>query len=223
MRIRRATLTVDRPSEAVAFYREVLELPIAVHDGRATVEIGRSRLVLEEGDEFDGVHHLAFAIAPADFELARTWLSQRVEPILVDGSDVIEGPEGWNSRSVYFLGPEGILLELIARDADEHMPATQGQVPRLLALSEVGIGVPDVAQGVRTLEQDLGLPAFPPQGTQFAPVGDHDGLIILVGQDRIWFPTQAQQAARGPVTVELAAPRAGRLSLRKAATVLADD
>lgn len=160
-------------------------------------------------------------IAPADFELARAWLIERVEPILVDGSDVIEGPEGWNSRSVYFLGPEGILLELIARDADAQVPATPGQIPRLLALSEVGIGVPDVAQAVRTLQQNLGLPAFPPQGLQFAPVGDHDGLVILVDQNRIWFPTQAQQAADGPVTVELAVPCAGRLSLRKAATVLA--
>lgn len=103
VRIRRATLTVSRPDEAVAFYRDALNLPIAMHDGRATVEIGRSTLVLEQGDDFDGVHHLAFGIAPADFELARTWLNQRVEPILVDGLDVTEGPEGWNSKSVYFL------------------------------------------------------------------------------------------------------------------------
>lgn len=223
MRILKATLTVARPDAAVAFYRDVLELPVAVYDGRVTVGIGFSSLVLEQGDDFEGVHHLAFGIAPADFELARTWLRQRVEPIMVEGSDVVEGPDGWNSRSLYFLGPEAILLELIARDADAHVPATQGQAPPVLSLSEVGIGVPDVAQAVLTLEQDLGLPAFPPQGTQFAPVGGHDGLIILVDQERIWFPTQTHQAAHGPVTVELEAPRAGRLSLRKLATVLAGD
>jgi catechol-2,3-dioxygenase len=221
VRILKATLTVAQPDEAAAFYRDVLELPVAVHDGRVTIGIGFSSLVLEQGDDFDGVHHLAFGIAPADFELARIWLRERAEPILVDGSDVIDGPDGWNSRSLYFLGPEATLLELIARDADAHVPATQGQVPPVLSLSEVGIGVPDVAQAVRTLEQDLGLPAFPPQGTQFAPVGSHDGLIILVDQDRIWFPTETQQAARGPVTVELEAPRAGRQSLRKSATILA--
>jgi hypothetical protein len=43
----------------------------------------------------------------------------------------------------------------------------------------------------------------------------------LVDQNRIWFPTDAQQAARGPVTVKLAAPRAARLSLRQSATVVA--
>jgi len=139
----------------------------------------------------------------------------------VDGSEVIEGPEGWDSRSVYFLGPEDIVLEFIARDADSSAPAGDGRVPRPLSLSEVGIGVPSVPEAVRALTGELGLPTFPPQGAQFAPVGDHDGLIILVDQNRIWFPTDAQQAARGPVTVKLAAPRAARLSLRESGTVVA--
>ena len=116
MKIGQASLTVSRLDQAADFYRDILELPVVARDGSATVTIGSSRLVLEPGEDFDGVHHLAFGIAPVDFELARTWLSQRVEPIVVDGSEVIEGPEGWNSRSVYFLGPEDIVLEFIARD-----------------------------------------------------------------------------------------------------------
>jgi len=222
VQIEEVTLTVTGLAAAARFYRDVLELPVAEQSGQATVTIGSSRLVLQEGDQFAGAHHLAIGIAPADFEVARGWLGQRVEPIAVDGSEVIEGPEGWNSRSLYFLGPEGIVLELIARDADSSAPAGDGQAPRPLSLSEVGIGVPSVADAVRALTGELGLPTFPPQGAQFAPVGDHDGLIILVDQNRIWFPTDAQQAAQGPVTVKLAAPRAGRLSLRQSATLVAD-
>lgn len=176
---------------------------------------------MEEGAEFSGVHHLAIGIAPADVEVARDWLSQRVEPFVVDGSEVIDGPEGLDSRSVYFLGPEDIVLELIARDADSCAPAGDGRVPRPLSLSEVGIGVADVAAAVRALTGELGLPTFPPQGALFAPVGGHDGLIILVDQDRIWFPMDAQQPARGPVRVTVAAPRAGRLALRRSATDIA--
>jgi len=222
VQIEEVTLTVTGLAAAARFYRDVLELPVAEQSGQATVTIGSSRLVLQEGDQFAGAHHLAIGIAPADFEVARGWLGQRVEPIAVDGSEVIEGPKGWNSRSLYFLGPEGIVLELIARDADSSAPAGDGQAPRPLSLSEVGIGVPSVAGAVRALTGELGLPTFPPQGAQFAPVGGHDGLIILVDQNRIWFPTDAQQAARGPVTVKLAAPRAGRLSLRQSATLVAD-
>jgi len=39
---------------------------------------------------------VAFGISPHDFDLARTWLNGRVEPILVDDSEIIEGPEDWN-------------------------------------------------------------------------------------------------------------------------------
>ncbi len=221
MQIQEVALTVTGLAAAARFYKDVLELPVAEQPGQVTVTIGSSRLVLEAGDQFAGAHHLAIGIAPADFEVARGWLSQRVEPIVVDGSEVIEGPDGWDSRSVYFLGPEDIVLEFIARDADSSASAGDGQVPRPLSLSEVGIGVPSVAGAVRALTDELGLPTFPPQGAQFAPVGNHDGLIILVDQNRIWFPTDAQQAARGPVTVKLAAPWAACLSLRESATVVA--
>jgi len=221
MQIQEVALTVTGLAAAARFYRDVLELPVTEQPGQAMVTIGSSRLVLEEGDQFTGAHHLAIGITPADFEVARGWLSQRVEPIVVNGSEVIEGPEGWDSRSVYFLGPEDIVLEYIARDADSSAPAGDGQAPRPLSLSEVGIGVASVPGAVRALTGELGLPTFPPQGAQFAPVGDHDGLIILVDQNRVWFPTDAQQAARGPVTVKLTAPQAARLSLRQSATIVA--
>jgi catechol-2,3-dioxygenase len=221
MQIQQVALTVTGLAAAARYYRDVLELPVAEQPGQATVTIGSSQLVLQEGDQFAGAHHLAIGIAPVDFEVARSWLRRRVNPIVVDGSEVIEGPEGWDSRSLYFLGPEGIVLELIARDADSSAPAGDGHVPRPLSLSEVGIGVPHVADAVRALTGELGLPTFPPQGAEFAPVGGHDGLIILVDQNRIWFPTDAHQAARGPVTVKLAAPQAGCLSLRQSATVVA--
>jgi catechol-2,3-dioxygenase len=219
MRIRRVTLTVDRPEQVAAFYRDVLQFPVTVEGRRASVTVGSSRVVFESGDHFRGVHHLAFGVSPADFELARAWLGQRVEPIIVNGSEVIEGPEGWDSTSVYFLGPEGIVLEFIARAADRGVPASEGDVPRPLCISEVGIGVPDVTEAVRTLGRDLGLPPFPPQEARFAPVGGHDGLIILVDQERIWFPTTSKQAANGPVFVEIEAPRAAHLALRQTATV----
>ncbi len=185
------------------------------------MRVGSSRLILEPGDHFHGVHHVAFGIAPADFELTRAWLSQRVNPILVDGSEVIVGPEGWHSKSVYFLGPEDILLEFIAREADGHMSASEADVPQPLSISEVGIGVPDVADAVDTLTDQLGLPAFPPQGTHFAPVGGHNGLIILVDEERIWFPTASHQAAQGPVALEIEGLRPARVSLTNKATVFA--
>ena len=127
MEIRQVALTLSRPeAAAAAFYRDVLELPVSTAGGQVRVTIGSSCLVLERGEQFHGVHHLALGIAPADFELARSWLSQRVAPISVDGSEVIDGPEGWDSNSLYFLGPEDIVLEYIARQAHGHLPQAKG-------------------------------------------------------------------------------------------------
>lgn len=115
-----------------------------------------------------------------------------------------------------------ILLEFIAREADEGISVSGAAVPRPLSISEVGIGVPDVADAVAALAEQLGLPTFPPQGTHFAPVGGHDGLVILVDEERIWFPTAAHRAARGPVVLEIAGPRPARVSLTSRATVFAN-
>lgn len=222
MKIREVTLTVQRLADVARFYRDVLRLPVASKDGQAEVTAGSSRLMLKPAGSFRGVHHLAFGIAPADFALARSWLEQRVDLIAADGSVVIDGPDGWHSRSLYFLGPEDILLELIARDADATASGSDGSVPRILSISEVGTGVPDVAAAVRTLTQTLGLPTFPPQGGGFAPVGSHDGLLIVVDQDRIWFPSYHQPAAQGTLAVRIEAPRAAALQLTSDTSIFAN-
>ena len=221
MKIREVTVTVDSLSGAADFYGDVLRLPVEVGAGRAEVTVGSSRLVLRAGEPFQGVHHLAFGIRPADVQVARTWLEERVALIPDDGSVVIDGPAGWNSRSFYFLGPEDILLELIARDADATAEGGGGAAPRMLNISEVGIAVPDVAAAVRTLTQDLLLPTFPPQGPGFAPVGNHDGLLIVVDQDRTWFPSYHASAAQGPLMVHIEAPRAASLRLTSGTTIVA--
>lgn len=213
MKIHEVSLTVEHLRDSANFYADVLRFPVALSDGLAQVTVGSSRLVLKPGEPFHGVHHLAFGIPPADFVLAQAWLEERVTLIEVNGSVVIDGPAGWNSRSLYFLGPEEILLELIARDADVTAPGSAGTDPRVLSISEVGIGVPDVAAAVRTLTQEWRLPPFPPQGAAFAPVGDHNGLLIVVDQERIWFPSYHQSAARGSLELQLEAPQAVPLNL----------
>lgn len=207
MRIRQVTMTARQPERAARFYADVLGLRTEKGPGVEVVAIGRSRLTMEQGEAFAGVHHLAFGIAPADFERAHGWLDERVELLTASGSQVIIGPEGWDSRSLYFLGPEDIVLELIARDADAGTPASDGPTPTLHAISEVGIAVPDVPAAVHRLGADMGLPPFPPQGPTFAPVGGHDGLLIVVQEDRVWFPTEGLTAAGGPVHVQVEGSR----------------
>lgn len=206
MKILDIAFTVQDLPASVKFYRDTLDMPVRETNDRAVVHAGSTRLTLIPGKRFDGVHHMAFGIVPLEFELAHAWLSERVSLLVNDGSEVIIGSPEWNSRSLYFLGPEDIILEFIARDADADETPGSGESPRILSISEIGIGVPDVSATVHRLSHELALPPFFSQGENFAPVGNHDGLLIVVHQDRIWFPTQSLRAARGPLHVRIEAP-----------------
>ncbi|AHH16911.1 glyoxalase-like domain-containing protein [Nocardia nova SH22a] len=222
MKIFEIALTATSLDSSAEFYRDLLGLAVSEKDGGIVVEVGSSRLVVSEGVAFEGVHHLAFGISPHDFDPAYRWLGQRTPLVSLEGVDFFDGPAGWDSRSVYFRGPDGILLELIARQADRAEPATDGEAPRLLSISEVGIAVPDVGAAVRDLAASFGLPAFTPQLPGFTPVGGHDGLLILVDADRTWFPTERDMPAGGPVTVDIdAAVPGGPVELRAGAVVQA--
>jgi len=226
VQIRRVTLTVESLDQAADFYRDVLQFPVAAKAGGVAVTVGSSLLLLEPGEHFRGVHHMAFGITPADFELARAWFGQRVEPIVVDGSEVIEGPQGWNATSVYFLGPEGILLEFIARASDGGVHRARVMCPdrcpsaRLASVfltSPTRSAPSPVNWGCRpSPARDALCPGRQPRRT------NHPGRLILVDDERIWFPTDSARAARGPVALKIDAPRTARLTLRQTATVLVD-
>lgn len=206
MKILEITLTVTDLAASAAFYREVLGLQVDEKTDGAVVYAGSTRLTLLRGERFDGVHHMAFGVVPAEFELAHAWLAERVSLLVSDGSEVIIGSPSWRSRSLYFLGPDDIVLELIARDADEAESPGNGHYPRVLSISEIGVAVPDVAASVHTLSRELGLTLFSPASPSFAPVGDDDGLLIVVQQNRIWFPTGWLRASHGTLDIQILLP-----------------
>lgn len=223
MKIRNVSITVSDLEEAVSFYRDTLLLPVERTPAGAEVVIGSSRLSLATGQTFDGVHHLAFGILPSEFELAHEWLAQRVTLLTAEGSEVILGPDNWKSRSLYFLGPEGIILEFIARAADETAVAVAGSTPHLLSISEVGLGVVDVLDTVAKLSQQLAIPAFYDYSSTFAALGGDDGLLIVVHKDRIWFPTQGDRPASGPVSVHVESSKSpSRLELNSRISIVGD-
>lgn len=203
MKILNVSITVQDLEKSVRFYRDILLLPVEVSTASAEVTIGSSRLTLSTGDRFDGVHHLAFGILPSEFELAHEWLARRVSLLQAEGSDIILGSDDWKSRSLYFSGPEGIILEFIARDADATTLVNTGANPHMLSISEVGIGVEDVLDTVAALSEELAVPNFFDCSNTFASMGSHDGLLIIVQKERLWFPSKVSKPARGPLTVQI--------------------
>ncbi len=209
-------LAVTDPATTADWYADVLGLPgaegsVAAGDGVAAVTVGSSVLRLTTAHQPPrGHHHLAFTIPADSIHAAHAWLVQRVEVMTVDGSDIVAGSPEWDSESVYFPGPDGSILELIARHRSppaERDTATHTPVPftpgSLLSISEVGIPVADVPATVEELGSVLGLTPFDEPGQWFAAVGDDDGLLIVVQSARTWFPTTDDLPDDGPLDVRL--------------------
>jgi catechol 2,3-dioxygenase-like lactoylglutathione lyase family enzyme len=216
MRISEVGHQVTDVGAAVRFYQRVLQLPAGIDASGGQVIIGSSVLKLTPGPPSGGVHHLAFDIPAETFAAAKKWLSARVLRS-ADGTEEFEGPLHWNSRSLYFSGPDGVILELIARRNlwRDTVPGDFSGA-RLVNISEVGVAVDDVSEAARQLEQHFDAPSFGPRFEDFDPVGDESGLLILVAAGRPWAPDQRTHSERLPLKIRLdtgdPAPRGVRLS-----------
>ncbi|TCL80613.1 catechol-2,3-dioxygenase [Curtobacterium sp. PhB128] len=201
MDIRQAQLATRSLDDTARFW-ERLGCPVDRVDGVVEVVVGSTRLLFRELPGMTGALHLAITIPTGTFAAAAEWIAG-IATVLVDadGRDEFEGPPNWNSRSVYFDGPDQQLLELIER-RDLAAAAPAPAVP-LLSVSEVGIAVPDVLGAVGTLRRAGLEPYANPAGEGFAAVGDVDGLVILVSPERRWFPTADRLPSTAPVVLDV--------------------
>ncbi|WP_369977505.1 VOC family protein [Xanthomonas bundabergensis] len=190
MRITHLDLPCRDPAASVAFYRDVLQLPVT----GTQVRIGWSRIDLLAAADVGSVH-LAFNLPHPRFAAARAWLSRRV-PLLRDplGESRFTLGAAWQSQSAYFAGPDGAVLELIARrPLPVHAVAAGAfSAAELLCVSEVGLPSAQVSAVAAAAQERMGLRPFMPVSDVFAPLGDHEGLLIVVDAQRRWFPEQRQ-------------------------------
>jgi hypothetical protein len=137
------------------------------------------------------VHHFAFHVA--DLEPWKRRLEIREEHAF---------PSWGGARAIYFRDPEGNVVELIAR------PDARPE----LTLAEVGLPVDDVPDAVEALQRELGLPFYLDHGDEFTPLGDDDGLLIVVRVGRPWFPFGVP-AGRSRIELSIAGAGVGTAEL----------
>jgi catechol 2,3-dioxygenase-like lactoylglutathione lyase family enzyme len=200
MRFTSLTITASDPAEAQHFYRDVLGLQTRhIADGFEAV-VGQTTLVVRRGETPWAGIHLAITIPRNRFDDAKAWLSERTPLTVVDGIDEFPlADEPWCSNSLYFRGPDGIVLELITRDRLENDSGEPFSSSSLLCISEAGIASQDVQATVRELHARYGAEPFGTGVDEFAPIGDDNGLFIVVADGRAWF-SAADSRARGAPT-----------------------
>jgi catechol 2,3-dioxygenase-like lactoylglutathione lyase family enzyme len=187
MRITRLTLPSTDVEACLAFYRDVLQFPTT----GTTVHVGWSDIDIVPSPVDTGSVHLAFNIPHRRFEAACAWLRQRAlvlrDPL---GEERFHVGGTWDADSVYFAGPHDAVLELIARRPLDLEGASDGDFrsSEIACLSEVGLPTGDVPTLVRKLVILTGLLPFGDVSDAFAPMGDHEGLLIVVDSRRRWFP-----------------------------------
>ncbi|MEG0182435.1 MAG: VOC family protein [Stenotrophomonas sp.] len=189
MRLLHLALPVSDVAAVASYFRDVLQLQV---DGDR-VRIGWSTIQLlpAEGVAVGGVH-LAFNVPDNRFADAIAWLRARTSlQRSPEGIDYFALESNWQSQSVYFTGPDGLILELIGRrrlPAGDRSGDFHGS--EMTCLSEVGLPSHDVDAVREQASQRFGLQPLSKPSPQFAPMGDDDGLLIVVAADRRWFPEQ---------------------------------
>ena len=213
MKITTVSVRVRNAAQAARFYADVLELPVERKPDLVAVTVGATRLELVEDPVADGNLHLAITIPTNKFLEAKRWVQERVDLFGTTDGDDFEGPPAWNARSLYFTGPDRSVLEFIVRR--DLANATPGPFTStdLLCVSEVGIAVPDVLAAVAWLNGDAEIAPYGDSFGSFAPVGDADGLLILVTAGRTWFPTAGRVAHESPIAITAVGGRPGNYPL----------
>jgi catechol-2,3-dioxygenase len=211
MRINVLQLPVSDVSAVAAWFGEVMQLPV---QGSA-VQIGWTTLQLRDaGSDPVGGVHLAFNVPADRFEAATAWLLER-SPLQRNAKGEAHFTFGgrWESESIYYDGPDALILELIGRrrlPASGRTGAFHGS--ELTCISEVGLPTADVAALTARAEATFGLQPLSPPTPHFAALGDDEGLLIVVDATRHWFPEQKELPNARGIEVTLGDVDAGQLA-----------
>jgi catechol 2,3-dioxygenase-like lactoylglutathione lyase family enzyme len=204
MQIRELQLGTFALAQQYDFYARVFDFPVLQETPDMFVlQIGVSRLTFTHTNKkHGGIAHFAFNIPENQFLAAKQWLQQRT-PLWrkTDGGDEFFF-EAWNAHALYFHDPDGNILELIARHTLPSASSQPFSQKSILNISEIGIVTDDVPAQVAAIEERIDAAVYcGPGSDSFTPVGDEEGLFIVVKRGRLWFGDSGKQAEPIPISV----------------------
>lgn len=201
MEIKELQIMTNQLEETETFYNQVLNITtLDKTENEVSFQIGKSKLSFVTASADQPVYHIAFDIPNNKLMEAFEWLKQRTAILPVTPDTNFSNFELWNAKSFYFHDNNKNLLEFICRSDLNNAAEQPFDESLMLAISEIGLVADDVPFLAETLMSKYDLEVYEKQPAQdnFTVLGDEHGLLILVNQDRDWYPT-TQKAKPYPV------------------------
>lgn len=192
MRILELVLYTGEVDSIDVFYRGVLELETQFGQNELRIQLPLTtlRFVSSAQTTHRPYYHFAFNIPENKIEESLDWLKiRKISPVPDPSGHEIVDFKNWNAHSIYFMDPVGNVVEFIARhDLDNTAMGAFGS-HSVLSVSEIGMPVKNVRQAYDIAHSGLGVERYSGNHTTFCPTGSEEGLLIITGRDRNWFPT----------------------------------
>ncbi|HYF77889.1 MAG TPA: hypothetical protein VD973_12190 [Symbiobacteriaceae bacterium] len=196
------------------FYTGPLQMPL-VEEGadHFTVQVGASALTYRRTEQ-PAFYHLAFLLAPEAFEGMKARLAQAPGLLAdTDGATLFTSGQ-WKANHFYFEDPDRNILEILGTTAGEATAAPWARV------GEVGLPVPNLRQFITRIAH-LVPTELPGESETFQFYGNAHGVLVLVRENRPWFPTDRGATAHDIEVVlegaEEGAVQVGPVTLRSTA------
>jgi catechol 2,3-dioxygenase-like lactoylglutathione lyase family enzyme len=180
-------LFTNKLNEMKGFYKDVLELQITSENKNDfSVQIGSTTLIFKQSEAgLEPFYHFAINIPENKMEEAKSWIQSKVTLNTEEESDEVFF-KSWNAHAIFFEDPSGNILEFIARHNLKNAVEHRFSPDDFISISEIGIVVDEVIPFVRKFNE-LGIPNWRDDSEGLTPVGDENGLFIIVKDGRRWF------------------------------------
>lgn len=192
MHIIELSILIQDIPDTIKFYSGILGLPVHSEKNKElTVKAGSTILKFIESPSQNSVYHFAFNIHYYKFREALDWMEPRVDILTTPEQDKIVNFNDWKAKSFYFRDNNYNILECIAREDIIQQTDHRHDGSFILSVSEIGVAVDDVPYESERIKKRCDLDYFTKQESRkdFAAMGDENGLLLLAGHKRKWFPT----------------------------------
>lgn len=192
MKLLEVELLTKNITETQHFYQEIMGFTaVEKKEQRVSFQVGSSFLHFRKTDELKNpVYHFAFDIPENRLMEALEWIKERAQVIPFQADEIIDF-SNWHAKSFYFYDNNGNILECIVRFDLHHIANKRFDADSFLKISEIGFVTEDVLKFCEEInnQYDTEFFAMQPKGETFSVLGDNDGLFIISGENRNWFPT----------------------------------